>query len=63
MIRKFFAPAFVSLAATVVGLAVLIGCGSSNSMNNNLTPAQAQSVAAAVSSGVVQAMTGALGAP
>lgn len=62
MIRKFSAPAVLFFAATVVGVALLmIGCGSSNSMNNNLTPAQAQAVAATVSSGIVQAMTGALG--
>jgi len=64
MIRKFFALAVFSSLAAFVGLAALmIGCGSSNSMNNNLTPAQAQAVASAVSSGIVQAMTGALGAP
>lgn len=67
MIRKVHALAIASFAASVVGLALLmIGCGSSNSMNrsmnNSLSPAQAQSVATAVSSGVVQAMTGALGA-
>jgi hypothetical protein len=62
MIRKFFAPAVFSSLAAFVGLAALmIGCGSSNSMHNNLTPAQAQAVASAVSSGIVQAMTGALG--
>ena len=63
MIRKFPVLAVTCFAATVVGLAALmIGCGGSNSMNNSLSPAQAQSVATAVSSGVVQAMTGALGA-
>ena len=62
MIPKF--PAFAICSATaVVGLALLmIGCGGSSSMNHNLTPAQAQSVATAVSSGVAQAMIGALGA-
>lgn len=62
MIRKFPILAVISCAATVVGLALLmIGCGSSNSMNNNLTPAQAQSVATAVSSGIVQSMIAGLG--
>ena len=63
MIRKFPALAIISCAATVVGLALLMmGCGGSNSMNNKLTPAQAQSVATAVSSGIVQAITAGLGA-
>lgn len=63
MIRRFLVLADASSVAIVVAFALLmIGCGSSNSMNNSLSPAQAQSVATAVSSGVVQAMTGALGA-
>ncbi|HZC22941.1 MAG TPA: hypothetical protein VE866_06345 [Candidatus Binatia bacterium] len=63
MIRKCPVFAVICCSASVVGLALLmIGCGSSKSMNNNLTPAQAQSVATAVSSGIVQAITAGLGA-
>lgn len=63
MMRTFSVLAVASSAAIVAGLALLmVACGSSNSMNNNLTPAQAQSVATAVSSGIVQAITAGLGA-
>lgn len=64
MNSKFSILAGICLTGAVVGVALLmIGCGgSSNSMNNNLTPAQAQSVATAVSSGIVQAITAGLGA-
>ena len=43
-----------------IGL-VMLGCGSSNSSPKNLTPAQAQSIATAVSNGMAQAMGGAFG--
>jgi hypothetical protein len=49
--------------AAILGTAVLmIACGSSNSSMNNLTPAQAQAVASAVSTGVSQSLEGAFGA-
>jgi len=43
-----------------IGL-VMLACGSSNSSPKNLTPAQAQSIATAVSNGMAQAMGGAFG--
>jgi hypothetical protein len=51
------------LCLTVISfLAVLmLGCGSHNSMPNNLTAAQAQAIATALSNGASQAMTGAFG--
>ena len=42
--------------------AVMIACGGGSSMPKNLTQAQAQAIASALSNGVAQSLTGAIGA-